>query len=88
MEQNDKFAFVKTALAERAEAYRLRELTAVEPVDAVSVRRRGQTLLNFSANDYLGLSKHTREKSFISCEIVCNFKPSRVFSINFFSHKF
>lgn len=58
MEQRDKFAFVKTALAERTQSQRLRELTAVEPIDAVSVRRRGKTLLNFSANDYLGLSKH------------------------------
>ena len=58
MKQNDKFAFVKTALAERAQSQRLRELTTLEPIDAVSVRRRGKTLLNFSANDYLGLSKH------------------------------
>lgn len=58
MKQNDKFAFVKTALAERLQNQRLRELTAIEPVDAVYVQRQGKTLLNFSANDYLGLSKH------------------------------
>ena len=58
MDQNDKFAFVKTALAERSQQQRLRTLTAVDPVDAVYLQRRGKTLLNFSANDYLGLSKH------------------------------
>ncbi|MBW4464789.1 MAG: 8-amino-7-oxononanoate synthase [Pegethrix bostrychoides GSE-TBD4-15B] len=58
MEQNAKFAFVKAALAERWQHQRLRELTAVEPLDAVTVQRQGKMLLNFSANDYLGLSKH------------------------------
>lgn len=58
MKQNAKFAFVKAALAERCQHQRLRSLTAVEPLDAVTVQRQGKTLLNFSANDYLGLSKH------------------------------
>lgn len=53
-----KFAFIDAALTERAQTQRLRALQAVEPIDAVQVRRQGQTLLNFSANDYLGLSKH------------------------------
>ncbi len=58
MEQKDKFAFVKVALAERSQQQRLRRLSAVTPDGAVSVQRQGKTLLNFSANDYLGLSKH------------------------------
>lgn len=55
---NRKFDFIETALAKREQNQRLRELRPVQPVDAVLVERQGQTLLNFSANDYLGLSKH------------------------------
>ncbi|MBD3881727.1 8-amino-7-oxononanoate synthase [Phormidium tenue FACHB-886] len=54
----DKFAFVDRALAERAEAQRLRSLQAITPETAVHVCKQGRRLLNFSSNDYLGLSKH------------------------------
>lgn len=58
MEPENKFKFIDQALAERAQTQRFRALHPVEPIDAVHVSRQGQTLLNFSSNDYLGLSKH------------------------------
>lgn len=54
----DKWEFVDRALAERQQQQRNRSLQSIEPIDAVHVLRQGQKLLNFSANDYLGLSKH------------------------------
>lgn len=54
----DKWEFVDRALAERQQQQRNRSLRSIEPIDAVHVLRQGQKLLNFSANDYLGLSKH------------------------------
>lgn len=54
----NKWEFVDRALAERQQQERSRSLRAIEPIDAVHVLRQGQTLLNFCANDYLGLSKH------------------------------
>ena len=50
--------FADQALAEREANHRKRELRSLTPVDALHIQRDGQTLLNFSANDYLGLSKH------------------------------
>ncbi|WNZ25314.1 8-amino-7-oxononanoate synthase [Leptolyngbya sp. NK1-12] len=58
MVQNDKFAFIESALTERVQSQRLRSLQPLQPIDAVHVVRSGQVLLNFSSNDYLGLSKH------------------------------
>lgn len=58
MVQKDKFAFVDAALAERTQNQQLRSLEAIDPIDAVQVMQRGQTRLNFSSNDYLGLAKH------------------------------
>jgi 8-amino-7-oxononanoate synthase len=58
MVQNDKFAFIDSALAERVQSQRFRSLYPVQPIDAVHVSRDGRVLLNFSSNDYLGLSKH------------------------------
>lgn len=52
-----KMAFVNRALAERREAQQWRSLQPLTPVDAVQVRKNDRLLLNFSANDYLGLSK-------------------------------
>ena len=56
--KQDKLAFLDQAIARQHQAHRWRTLTPVHPVDAVHVRKGGRTLLNFSANDYLGLSKH------------------------------
>lgn len=55
---DSKWRFVERALEERVQQQQWRSLDIVEPLDAVHVQRRGQPLLNFSANDYLGLSKH------------------------------
>ncbi|QYO68328.1 8-amino-7-oxononanoate synthase [Leptolyngbya sp. 7M] len=58
MVQNDKFTFIESALTERVQSQRLRSLQPLQPIDVVHVARSGQVLLNFSSNDYLGLSKH------------------------------
>ena len=50
--------FAAQALAEREANHRKRELRSLTPIDMLHICRDGQTLLNFSANDYLGLSKH------------------------------
>lgn len=58
MKQKHKLAFIDAALAEREQSQRFRSLHPVQPLDSVHVFCQGQKLLNFSANDYLGLSKH------------------------------
>ena len=55
---NNKLAFLEAALIQRAKTGHLRTLKAITPKDAVSVVKNGKTLINFSSNDYLGLSKH------------------------------
>lgn len=54
----DKLSFIDTALAERLQNQQLRSLYPLQPIDAVQVLRQGRLLINFSANDYLGLAKH------------------------------
>jgi 8-amino-7-oxononanoate synthase len=58
IENNNKLEFIEDALTERAENNHLRILNQIFPKDAVSVVKNGKTLINFSSNDYLGLSKH------------------------------
>ncbi|MFQ3638122.1 MAG: aminotransferase class I/II-fold pyridoxal phosphate-dependent enzyme, partial [Cyanobacteriota bacterium] len=58
MTKKDKFAFIEEFLEERSHQQTRRSLQPVVPLDAVHVQKQGKTLLNFSANDYLGLSKH------------------------------
>jgi len=55
---DDKFSFITQALNDRQKEQRLRQLRGVEPFGAVLVKYQGKTLLNFSGNDYLGLSQH------------------------------
>jgi 8-amino-7-oxononanoate synthase len=50
--------FASAALAEQAANHRQRQLRSLTPIDALQVQRGQQILLNFSANDYLGLAKH------------------------------
>ncbi len=52
------WTFAEQALAEQEANHRRRELRSLTPIDTLHICRDGQTLLNFSANDYLGLSKH------------------------------
>ncbi|MEA5533967.1 8-amino-7-oxononanoate synthase [Crocosphaera sp. XPORK-15E] len=58
VDNSNKLAFIDDALTERAKMGHLRTLQSLIPQNAVSVVKNGQTLLNFSSNDYLGLSKH------------------------------
>ncbi|GAB4462363.1 MAG: 8-amino-7-oxononanoate synthase [Elainellaceae cyanobacterium] len=58
MARADKFAFVEAFLDGRSRQQTRRSLQTVTPLGPVHVQMRGKTLLNFSANDYLGLSKH------------------------------
>lgn len=53
-----KFKFMVEALQSRQEAYQLRSLQTVFPCPPVQVIKQGRRLLNFSSNDYLGLSQH------------------------------
>jgi 8-amino-7-oxononanoate synthase len=54
----DKYRFIAEELSRRERQSLLRELKAVTPVDGMDLRVRGQNAINFSSNDYLGLSKH------------------------------
>ena len=53
--------FIDKALSRRRAEHRLRILQPLEPAsDGVTIQRDGRTLINFSSNDYLGLSKHPK----------------------------
>ncbi|WP_107669019.1 8-amino-7-oxononanoate synthase [Cyanothece sp. BG0011] len=56
--QSNKLEFIKKELQERKTNNNLRQLNAIYPKDAVTVIKNGKRLINFSSNDYLGLSKH------------------------------
>lgn len=47
-------------LAQRKEKRLLRQLHAIEPLDAVHLKSDGRGYVNFSSNDYLGLTHHPR----------------------------
>lgn len=53
-----KDQFIVEALAERRDEYRFRDLRPFTPEDATIVEDGDRELVNFSGNDYLGLSKH------------------------------
>lgn len=57
-QQKHKLEFIDRVLAEREAQSYVRSLQSIEPLDAVRVIKNGKTLINFSSNDYLGLSKH------------------------------
>ena len=47
-----------TILADRVTENRLRRLRSVKPLSGLTVESAGRVLINFSSNDYLGLSQH------------------------------
>lgn len=51
-------AFLDDAIVHQHQTQRWRSVTPVQPIDAVHIQKGNRQLLNFSANDYLGLSKH------------------------------
>lgn len=58
MPNTHKLAFIDKALTTRTQKKLLRTLQTFEPADAITVCKHGKTLIDFSGNDYLGLSKH------------------------------
>lgn len=54
----NKLAFIHNALAQRKEQFQFRELKTVLPIDGVEIEYQGKNIINFSSNDYLGLSQH------------------------------
>ncbi|MDZ7773352.1 MAG: 8-amino-7-oxononanoate synthase [Balneolaceae bacterium] len=59
MSDPSTYAFTREELERRRSEHRLRELRELEPGrTAATVRMEGKTFLNFSSNDYLGLSRH------------------------------
>ncbi|MGG6294677.1 8-amino-7-oxononanoate synthase [Leptolyngbya sp. AN02str] len=58
--KTNKFGFVEEALAQRRRDHLLRAAVPFAPEDAVRGWRGDRPLVNFSSNDYLGLSKHPR----------------------------
>lgn len=57
---SSKQDFIDQGLKNRKRKNRFRELEPIEPVDEACINNGSQKLINFSSNDYLGLSKHPR----------------------------
>ncbi len=53
-----RYAFIDAELLRREKASQLRSLKPVVPAGDATVNADGRLLLNFSSNDYLGLSRH------------------------------
>ncbi len=58
----NKFTFIEKELEERKSRHHLRYLRTVVPHSGVEVTVNGRPMLNFSSNDYLGLSGHPQLK--------------------------
>jgi len=54
----NKFRFIEEELKRRESRHQLRELKTIKPLSAVEVMVDDRVMINFSSNDYLGLSKH------------------------------
>ncbi len=55
---DSKYQFINDALEKRKRGNRFRTLTSYDPKDEVIISVGEDALINFSGNDYLGLSKH------------------------------
>lgn len=55
---NNRHQFIQTALEQRRQTHQLRTLQEVTPAAGALVEVNGQTMVNFSSNDYLGLASH------------------------------
>lgn len=53
-----KYRFIDDALDKRKRQHRFRELTSFVPQDGMILRNKKTEYVNFSGNDYLGLSNH------------------------------
>ena len=53
-----KFDFIDKELSRRRSAQQHRNLRDITPLSASTVQVDGRTMVNFSSNDYLGISKH------------------------------
>ena len=60
MSSNGKHQFIEEALEKRKQHHRFRTLVPYLPLDATSLKSGEEKLINFSSNDYLGLSKHPK----------------------------
>lgn len=58
MINTNKFFFIDQILEQRHQAHQLRAIYSFDPQTAVIGWQGDRTLINFSSNDYLGLSKH------------------------------
>ena len=54
-----KFTFIEKELEERSSRNHLRSLQTVVPISGVEAAVNGRPMINFSSNDYLGLSSHS-----------------------------
>lgn len=55
---SNKFAFIEKELEDRSSRHHLRSLQTVVPISGVEATINGHAIINFSSNDYLGLSGH------------------------------
>ncbi|EAM51050.1 8-amino-7-oxononanoate synthase [Crocosphaera watsonii WH 8501] len=56
--KSNKLDFIAKELQETEKNNNIRQLKAICPQDGVTIVKNGKSLINFSSNDYLGLSKH------------------------------
>ena len=49
---------LSTAIEARKNDQRYRTLRSILPLQGIEIKLDGKTMLNFSSNDYLGLSQH------------------------------
>lgn len=58
LDKSCKFDFVTRVMDDRKSKNQYRSLRSIVPLSAVEIEMGGKIVINFSSNDYLGLSKH------------------------------